>query len=222
MNLPTYSAVIFDMDGVLVNTEEHFRSVDHTFLQTIIPSWSAEDQRAILGMSIDRVFTHVLERGVYSGSREAFLAHYEGLASHIFGSAVELYPDAASAIRDLSGYLPLGLCSSSPHRWIDRVLTRFDLQRHFSVVVSAEDVAMQPKPAPQIYLKACELLNLPSKQCVAVEDTAKGIASAKGAGCFVVGYRNGVNDAQDFSACDATIGSLGELHTLIATLRRSS
>lgn len=211
-------SVFFDLDGVIIDTERHFKWVDHTFLQRLVPHWSAELQSGIWGMSLDNVFEHLRERHGYRGEREEFMQHYELLAERIFGREVQLFPEVSSVLKQLAVAHKLALCSGAPRRWIEMVLNRFELGDLFQVVVSAEDVGNDPKPSPRIYLDALRRVGASPEQVIAVEDSAKGIASAVAAGIRVVGFRNGMNDEADLNGANWEIRSLLELRGIVASI----
>ncbi len=204
-------AVIFDMDGVLVDSEVHWKKVENEFLGGIVPGWSAEDQRGILGMSAYDVHALLVERYGATLSRQEYVEYYIGMAREIYGEHSRLIAGALQSIESFHrARMPLALASSSPHDWIGIVLDRFELRRFFPVVVSSDDVGGKGKPAPDIYLLTAEKLGVAPEHCAAIEDSTKGIASAKAAGMFCAGFRNGFNDNQSLDEADAVLEKLGE------------
>ncbi|HQH28495.1 MAG TPA: HAD-IA family hydrolase, partial [Oligoflexia bacterium] len=162
-----------------------------------------ELQREVLGMSMFDVHAMLVERHGLKLSRQEFAQYYNDLAGDIYGRQVQLIPGIRRLIERLSASgLVLGVASSSPLSWIDTGLIRFDLAHFFRNVVSAQELPGRGKPHPDVYQLACCRLNILPSQCAAIEDSTKGVASAKSAGLFCVGLRNGMNGEEDLSAAD--------------------
>ncbi|MFN8388666.1 MAG: HAD family phosphatase [Bdellovibrionota bacterium] len=205
-------AIIFDMDGVLVNSEVHWKAVESEFLSGLVPGWSDADQSAILGMSAYDVHARLVEKYGLTLSREAYIEYYRGLSQTIYGERSALLPGVSQLVRSLHerGTL-LALASSSPHSWIDIVLERFDLRRCFRAIVSSDDLGGKGKPAPDIYLKAAERLGVNPIRCVAIEDTRKGLQSAQAAGMRTIGVLNGFNHPADVAAAGIVLQGFEEM-----------
>lgn len=200
--------IIFDLDGVIVDSERHWRRVSHEFLRALIPSWGEADQRAILGMSATAVFERLRTEYGVELSWEEYLQSYERLAAEIYGQLAEPLPGVLELIAFLSqaGY-PLAIASSAPRVWVDLVLERFFLRPKFSAVVTADDVGKLTKPAPEPYLLAAERLRRKPEECLAFEDSPKGITSAKAAGMRCVAIAPAENAPRDVSQADLVLGT---------------
>lgn len=210
-------AVIFDMDGVIVDSEIHWRRIECDFLQGLIPGWNEESQKQLIGMSMNDAHELLVRKYGLKNSLEEFQAYYADLASSVYGEHSDLIPGALATIVELHAKgVILGIASSSPHEWIDLVLKRFSLERYFSVKVSADDVHGRGKPSPDVYLLAAERLGVLPENCVAVEDTDKGVQSAKQAGMRCVGLRNENIEDQTLEQADVSVSGFGEqfLNTL--------
>ena len=196
-------AVLFDMDGVLVDSELHWRAVGSGFLRQMLPQWDDRLQRTILGLSLYQVFDVLVTQHGLSVERGEFLERYQELARTIYCEKSKMIAGSLECLQQLrdAGFV-MGLASSAPRAWMDLVLTQFSLADYFAVVVSSEEVEARVKPAPDVYRHAIAQLNKPAECCVAIEDTAKGLASAKEAGAYCIGLRNGFNAQQDFSLAD--------------------
>jgi len=193
-------AVIFDMDGVLVDSELHWKRVEGSFLEELLPQWTDDDQLKIIGMSIHDVHALLTRDWGLTLSHADFISHYESLALKLYGRETALLPGALELARALSeSGVKLGICSSSPRSWIEIVWVRFELAQIFSFYVSADDVGGIGKPNPACYRLAVERAGTGAGSCVAIEDTDKGVAAARGAGIFTVGLRNGFNNSQHFT-----------------------
>ncbi len=205
-------AVIFDMDGVIVESESHWKTFERDFLPSLIPTWSHADQRKILGLSLDDLYTLLRNEYSLQKTKDRFVMLYHEMANEIYGQKVSLTEGFSDLLSLLNKHgILIGLASSSPRNWIDIVLHRFGLQDSFHVVVSADEVEGKGKPSPAIYLLTARRLGVPAVRCIAVEDSKNGVLSAKHARMFCIGLRNGLNEEQDLSKADLVIRSFAEL-----------
>ena len=199
-------AIIFDMDGVLVDSQLRWLEVQNDFLAGLVGTWGEEDQSRIIGMSIDDVHRLLVSEYGATVSRDEMLSYYQGLAGEIYGVKSLLLPGVKELIVQIKAEgFKLAVASSSIKSWIQIVLDRFELGEYFSAVVSSDDVGTKGKPAPDIYLKSCEMLEVSPGAAIAIEDSSKGIESAKAAGMFCLGLNNGFNQDQDLSSADAIL-----------------
>jgi HAD superfamily hydrolase (TIGR01509 family) len=134
------------------------------------------------------------------------------MANQIYGQKVSLMPGFQESLSMLrANRVPVALASSSPMSWINIVLDRFDLSHAFDVVVSADELDGRGKPSPAIYLHTASKLGVKPEKCLVIEDSMNGVLSAKNAGMFCVGFRNGFNEEQDISRADIIIHDMAEL-----------
>ncbi len=205
-------AVIFDMDGVLVDSERHWRPEMIAACRRFLPDWGEADEEAITGGGLPVIEAHLRSRGARF-SHEELSRLLDEAAARVYAAA-PLSPGAAETIAALrAAGLAVALASSSQRSWVERALAGKRLL--FDALLCAEDVA-RTKPAPDLYLAAAERLGLPPAECAAVEDAAKGVAAAKAAGMACIAYRTGVNREQDLSAADEEIRELGSLPGIVA------
>jgi putative hydrolase of the HAD superfamily len=106
--------------------------------------------------------------------------------------------------------MKLAICSSSPRGWIERNLPTWGIEGRFDAVVTGSDVE-KIKPAPELYLKVLELLGLAADQCIAFEDSPKGVQAAKAAGLFCVAVPNSITAEADLEGADLKLNSLAEM-----------
>jgi HAD superfamily hydrolase (TIGR01509 family) len=183
-------AVVFDLDGVLVDTEQLWDEVREALTEEWGGRYTPEAQEAMMGMSSPEWSRYLHE---VVGLREPpevikqevvrrMLARYE--------TELPVIPGAVEAVRRLAGEgYRLAVASSSNRELIDAVLRRLELDSDFAVTVSSEEVA-RGKPAPDVYLEAAKRLGVDATRCVAVEDSASGIRAAHAAGMRVIAYPN--------------------------------
>ncbi|HEX6480601.1 MAG TPA: HAD family hydrolase [Ktedonobacteraceae bacterium] len=206
-------AVIFDMDGVIVDSEVHWKTTEGFFLQSLVPAWNINDQDKIIGLAVHDVYKMLVETYQLQKTKAQFLELYQEMANEIYGQKVALIEGFTELLSDLNKHnIPVALASSSPKTWIDIVLQRFDLLKSFKVVVSADELGGNGKPSPAIYLLTAKRLGVNPERCIAIEDSKNGVLSAKNAGMFCIGLRNGFNDEQNLSRADMVIHHFGELN----------
>jgi HAD superfamily hydrolase (TIGR01509 family) len=179
-------AVVFDMDGVLVDSEPVWERVRRGFVADRDGSWPDDAQHRLMGMSTaewsaylasDFGLTGLTGPQVASQVVTAMAAEY---AQHL-----PLLPGAVHAVRALAARWPLAVASSSPRSLIETVLATADLSDAFAAVVSSEEVP-KGKPAPDVYLAAADRLGAAPTACAAVEDSTNGLRAAVAAGMAVI------------------------------------
>ena len=205
-------AVVFDLDGVLLASEEVWDEVRSEYVGERGGRYDDEVQRAMMGMSSSEWSAYLHESaGVPDAPGEIndevvrrMLARYR--------ASLPLVDGAVDAVHRVAAVYPLGLASSSNRELIDAVLDAAGLRESFRVTVSSEEVA-RGKPAPDVYLEAARRLGADPARCGAVEDSHGGIRSAKAAGLFVVAIPNPSYppDEDALAQADVTIRSLAEL-----------
>jgi HAD superfamily hydrolase (TIGR01509 family) len=209
-------AVLFDMDGVLVDSERYWVRREREAILPATVDGEAPEIAEITGLNYRDIYEHVAAEYDVAVDRERFLDLYEEAAAEVYGQQVRLLPglrDLLSALADAG--VPAAVVSSSPQDWIDRVVERFDLGDAFAAVVSAEDLDGPGKPEPGIYEHAAARVGADPAACVAVEDSEHGVAAAAAAGAFVVGYRSESDDRADLSAADAVAATPADLRAAI-------
>ena len=205
-------AVIFDMDGVIVDSEIHWKTTEGYFLQSLIPTWNINDQDKILGLGVHDLYALLASTYQLQKTKEQFLELYQEMANVIYGQKVSLiegFTELLSALH--ANHIPVALASSSPWTWINIMLERFNLRESFQAIVSADELEGEGKPSPAIYLLTAKRLGVSPTRCIAIEDSKNGVLSAKNAGMYCIGFRNGFNDEQDLSRADMIIQHFAEL-----------
>ncbi len=177
-------ACVFDLDGVLVDSEPVWEEVRRAFVAEHGGAWQADTQSRLMGMSTGEWAAYLHELGVRLAPEEIARGVVERMAGR-YREEVPLMPGAVAAVRRLSEQVTLGLASSSPRRLIDVVLAAAGLEECFAATVSTEEVA-RGKPAPDGYLEAARRMEVDPRGCVAVEDSSNGLRSAHAAGMRVI------------------------------------
>jgi HAD superfamily hydrolase (TIGR01509 family) len=178
-------AVVFDLDGVLVDSEPVWEQVRRQFVAEHGGHWAPDAQQRLMGMSTQE-WASYLSQDLGTGlPPETVAAQVIGQMQARYRDQVPLMPGAAGAVRRLAGRWPLGLASSSPPVLIAAALDGAGLAGCFKVTMSTEQVA-HGKPAPDIYLAVTRELGRAPERCAAVEDSANGLRSAAAAGLHVI------------------------------------
>jgi beta-phosphoglucomutase len=193
-------AVIFDFDGIIVDTEPiHFQAFQHV-LQPLELGYSWEEYlEKYIGFDDRDAFREVFAsegKLLDDGLLRELIRQKAEVFESIVRQGVQPYPGVIELIKSLSGFLPLALCSGALHRDIVPILEQFGLQDSFDAIVTAENV-QSSKPDPQSYILALQHLveiyhstTILPQECIAIEDTPAGITSAVAAGMNVLAVTN--------------------------------
>jgi HAD superfamily hydrolase (TIGR01509 family) len=205
MDLPD-GAVLFDMDGVLVDSETYWhRFEDEWVFATAVASGDPAHEE-VTGMSYGEIYDYLDREYGTAVSKAEFVSAYDDRATSLYGEDVALtdgVPDLFDTLR--AAGRPLAIVSSAPQAWISIVRERFALG-DLDLVLSAEDIDEPGKPEPHIYERAAAALGCDPADCVVVEDSVNGIEAAVRAGAFTVAYRTTHNAALDLSQADLVAG----------------
>lgn len=178
-------AVLFDMDGLLVDSERLWFEVERDVMARLGAEWREDDQVALVGGSIGRTVRYMLERSGSTADPEAVGRWLLDDMSDRLRSEVPLRPGAEKLLDEVAGArVPRALVSSAHRALIDPVLDALGPDR-FDVTVAGDEVG-RTKPDPEPYLVAARLLGARPGDCVALEDSPNGVASAEAAGCVTV------------------------------------
>ena len=213
------AAVVFDLDGVLIDSEQVWDDARRELVADREGTWTDDATRAMMGMS-SREWSRYMhdELGVDLDPHTISAAVVEKL-EQLYRRELPLLPGAHEAVRALAARWPLGLASSSNREIIDLVLQAAGLARFFATSVSSEEVA-RGKPAPDVYLEVARRLDVAPEDCAAVEDSTNGLLSAAAAGMRVIAFPNAAFPPGDDAlqrAC-AVISSLDELRPSLPAL----
>jgi len=181
----TAVAVLFDMDGLLIDSEPLWLEVERSVMARLGSGWTSSDQAALLGGSLNRTVRYLLAHAARPAPPEVVGEWLmAGISARVRRDGVPLRPGARELLASVEAAgLPHGLVTSSERRFMDTVLARTGMR--FDVLVCAEDVSAT-KPDPEPYLLAAKLLGVNPARCFALEDSPNGVASAQAAGCRVI------------------------------------
>ncbi|HVB43504.1 MAG TPA: HAD family phosphatase [Streptosporangiaceae bacterium] len=181
-------AVLFDMDGLLVDSEPLWFEAERAVMARLGSDWTEQDQRALVGGSLHRSVGYLLDRAARPASHEQVASWLVGgMAALLAERGVAAMPGALELIAALrAARIPHALVTSSERVIMEATLA--SLARHgvtFEVTVCGGDVR-NPKPHPEPYQRAAALLGADPRRCVAFEDSPTGIAAAVAAGCVTI------------------------------------
>lgn len=209
-------AVIFDMDGVIIDSEPvHFESDRLT-----MRDYGIEIQDSVLiryvGISNPEMWAELRFEYKLTPSVDEIIKKQMSYKELLFNSG-KLIP--INGIKELlqtlkRNNIKIGLASSSPRSFIELILDNLCIKDYFNAVVSGEEV-LKSKPEPDIFLKTAALLKTAPCDCIVIEDSVHGIKAAKTAGMKSIGYRNPNSGNQDLSLSDYTIDSISEAEAII-------
>jgi beta-phosphoglucomutase len=206
--------VIFDMDGVLIDTEPlHHHAFFAEFAELGIPV-SAAEYAGYLGKSTRNVFQLLKQKYHLTPEVEAMVARKRELFNQAFDedANLDLLPGVRTLIEDLRQHgVQLVVASSASKATIARVFDRFGLRLYFAHIVSGEDFA-ESKPHPAIFLHAAEQAETPVTECIVIEDAANGVAAAKAAGIYCIAFASPHSTGQDLHQADRIIHDFAELN----------
>jgi HAD superfamily hydrolase (TIGR01509 family) len=205
-------AVVFDLDGVLIQSEEVWDEVREQYVREQGGRYDADIQRAMMGMSSTEWSRYLHETAAVPAEPGAINAEVVQRMLGAYREHLPLIDGAQAAVRRLAPIFTLGVASSSNRPIIDGVLEAAGLAQFFAVTVSSEEVA-HGKPAPDVYLETARRLEVVPARCAAVEDSHGGIRAARAAGMRVLAIPNPTYppDADSLAQADLVLRSLGEL-----------
>jgi HAD superfamily hydrolase (TIGR01509 family) len=211
-------AVVFDLDGVLVESEELWDEVRRGIAAESGLPWPTDATRAMQGMSTEEWSAYLTDVVGLPGRPHEVAAKVIDQMAARYREGLPLLPGAREVVRRLGGRWPLGLASSSPRRLIDAVLESAGLADQFVASVSTEEVGAG-KPSPEVYLDVVRRLGVPPERTVAIEDSSNGLRSAARAGLRLIAIPNaGYPPAEDVLAlADVVVQSLDDIDPQLVT-----
>lgn len=213
------SAVLFDMDGVLVDSEDYWVAFER---EELFPDAVPDDDVDLAetsGMNYREIYDSLEAEYGTAISRGEWIDRFDEAAEEIYTERVTLLEGTRDLLARLDDEgVPVAVVSSSPHDWIGSVLERFDLEDAFDHVISADDVDAASKPAPDVFEYAAAAVGVPAEECVVVEDSENGIEAASRADTTVVAYRIDAHGDIDRSPADVVVDSPAELRERVLEL----
>jgi len=209
------TAICFDMDGVLVQSEDHWVSIQR---EHILPTVAPDDDiplSAITGRDYTEVYPDLDGEYDLVVSREEYERLFEEAGKEIYSEHATMLDGVDDLLADLrEAGTSLALTTSAPWDWIDVIEDRFGLLHHFDAAVSAQDIAAPGKPEPHIYEHGASELGFEPADCWAVEDSQAGARAAVAAGMTTVGFQ-GDGAATELPMVHHLAGDAAELRDVL-------
>nr|WP_315158060.1 HAD family hydrolase [uncultured Flavobacterium sp.] len=206
--------VIFDMDGVIVDTELVHRYAYFKQFGELNIEVPEEMYTSFTGLSTRNTFQKLKEHFQLEHEVEDLILRKRSIFNDAFDSKEDLtlLDGVENLIKDFhQNGMQLIVASSASKVTIDRVFTRFNLHQYFSHIVSGEDFP-NSKPHPAIFLHAASLSTAPKENCIVIEDSTNGVKAAKAADIFCVGYNSFHSKDQDLTLADVVVNHFDELN----------
>jgi HAD superfamily hydrolase (TIGR01509 family) len=206
-------AVIFDMDGVLIDSEPVHFMVANQVLGAAGHALTREENEAFIGMTNAPFWAAMIDRFSLPETADSYVATYERQLLH---ALEQPHAPEPGVIELIEAARQRGLCiavaSSSPRSWIDATLRSIGLANAFAVIVSGDDVPpREGKPHPAIYQLAARRLKVQATACLAIEDSPNGVLSAHRAGMYVIGVRTPYTAHLSLEGADRIVDSLSQV-----------
>ena len=204
-------AVIFDMDGVIINSEPLWEKTEGILLSRRDIEYNPTYRDKIVGLNQNDSASLLKDTFKLPESIQALIDERVGILISIYEKELGLIPGVFSLASELkeTGFL-LALASSSPYKVVEFVIDKFSLNKCFQVVVSGDMIELG-KPNPDIYLYAAKTLRVNPNECVAIEDSINGVKSAKSAGLFCIAIPDKRLTQKDFRIADLVVDSLNSI-----------
>ena len=204
-------AVIFDLDGVLVDSEPLFlKALNRILIAEGARPLTEEENRGLVGTTVENTWSGIREMRALPKSADYYLDRYDQVVLRIFEEDLELQPGARRLVDEVRARgLPMGLATGSRRKWVDVKLRVVGLDGVFDAIIAGDEI-QHGKPAPDTYLEVARRLRVPPHQCLAVEDSPTGVAAAVAAGMYTVAVRTDFTAGMDVSRANVVLDSLEE------------
>jgi HAD superfamily hydrolase (TIGR01509 family) len=209
-------ALIFDFDGLLVNTEPIYWQVARELVAARgKPPVSQQTLNSMMGIGRLHSMRILIEAAGLDETPEELVVERERRMRELYsGGQIDPMPGAREILRRFHGKLKLAIATNSAMNLIEIILPRLGIEGYFDVVQTGDDIA-NGKPDPEIYLKAMARLQVAAGSCVVMEDTQPGCIAANRAGARVIAVPNELTQSQDFSMADARVTGLTQAMDVI-------
>lgn len=209
-----FRAVIFDMDGVIVDSEpRHIQAFEEVFHEMGYGQSHGIHFEDYLGRSDRALWEDFIFKHNPPQSLEELTEWKQRRLIEIIREVQPIFTGLPELVVKLATHYPLSVASGSLHAVIDEVLALKNLRQHFPVVVSVEDVA-RSKPAPDVFLRAAELMKVPAHECCVIEDSAAGVEAALAANMRVIAITNSL-PASKLSRASHIVSTYAQVEALL-------
>jgi len=206
-------AIIFDFDGVIVDSEKYWEPEENNWFSKILPGWKAEDHYYMPGMSLPDTYHYLCENHGLTMEKEPFMKEYIAIGDRVYKRTllVEGVKDCMITLHE-HGF-PLAIASASFEQWIKTALKKNAMENLVQSITSASEIKDgEGKPQPTLFLMAAKKLGTDPNNCIVFEDTEKGVIAAKRAGMTCIAFNANGESTQDLSKADIQITSFSDLN----------
>lgn len=207
---PRFRAVVFDMDGVLTDSEPAFYAAVNDILSRYGKQIGLDEYAGFIGSATPAMWAAMIELKELPATLDEILEAYEEPLMRRLREPRPPLPGAIELLAELRGRgVPTALCTASYRRWVDAILDGAGIRHEFDAYATADAVSAT-KPSPEPYLLSATMLGVAADACIAVEDSVNGLRSALGAGMFVIQLRATSTAVAEQPGVALVITSLGE------------
>ncbi len=205
--MPGYQAIIFDMDGLMVDTERLYFACNHEIAARYGKSVGHDVLRQMMGRAPLESIGLFCEALQISQSPAAILAEREELMVARLRGGFTAMPGLRELIEHVNGRYRLAIATGSPQRFLDIIVDQLKLRDHFEVLQTSDGIR-QGKPHPEIYLRAMARLGVRGEHCIVLEDSPNGVKAGRAAGAYVIAVPNEHTQDGDLSAAHVRVRDL--------------
>src|SRR3954447_1119790 len=200
-----FDAVIFDLDGVLLDSEPIYLDATNAVLAREGKYLSPEANARYIGNRFRDMLADIIPKMGLAYDIDYYVEATRGAVQEAFGRPLDPPPGARELIERLVGQgVPRAVGSSNVHAWVDTILTNLGVREYFPVIVGGDDVS-EGKPDPAIFLRCAELLGVPPERCAVIEDSPHGVEAARRAGMTAIGLRTASTATLVLEGCLAVV-----------------
>ncbi|MBW6410645.1 HAD family hydrolase [Clostridium weizhouense] len=206
MNKQYTKAIIFDMDGVIVDSERIYFGIERDVFSHFKIKISKEEHEGFVGSSLENMWDKIIkDKSLKICPKDTVNYHKQYVMKHMEGLELVPIKNVKEFINDIKEKnIKIALASSSTKALINLILNKLEIRNLFDVIVSGEEVK-QSKPNPEIFLKAAKFLNVDPSDCIVIEDSSNGVRAAKKAGMKCIGFLNPGSGNQCLEEADIII-----------------
>jgi HAD superfamily hydrolase (TIGR01509 family) len=206
----TPSAVVFDLDGILANTEDLYEQAGEAVLGRRGKTYEAELRERVMGRPVVDAIQIMIDCHSLPDSVDDLMRECADMLKHLIETALAPMPGAVSLINDLqSASVPIAVATSATPEYADNVLTRLNLKQGFRFILTSADIR-NGKPNPEIYLLSAKQLGIAPPQMMVLEDSANGCRAAVEAGAFTIAVPNRHTRSHNFSGARFVADTLND------------
>lgn len=203
-----FQGVCFDLDGLLVETEDIWKEAKRLLFEEHGVTFDHSDHLAVFGTSEAFASAYFARRlGLPAEAAPTVGQHYRDIVQGLFEAPIACRPGALELVESLQGRVPIAVATNTRRSLAEVILRQSGLARRFDAVATGDEVP--PKPAPDVYLAACRLLGVAPGDAVGLEDSPTGVAAVKAAGMTCIAVPS--DTATGVSAADLIVASLADL-----------